>query len=200
VELSDFLVATLFDSIGEYLRRYKSEMSEPQKRESLNSTGDKLERAQMALAMKQLTQYIRQSLGGRLYLDVSERTTDVLLPRSLELWDSAVDLIEDEGDFLESPEKHREEIKTFRESIVPRLKKLQESQHLLREFGTVIAAQKDGIEKLDREELVRLAAEQGISTGPPSEVSSNRGTLITVNVVVTGIVLVFFGIRRWRRT
>jgi len=191
VEVAAFLESELFDVIQTYLEAMASSAD--------RATPDRaLERSQMALALKQLTNSLREVLGRRLYLDISEQTTSVLLPRSLKLWEQAVALIESDEDPLESPRDHRAQIALFQESILPRLKELQESQHLMREFGPVIAAQEQAIQKLDRDELAKLSAErkQG-KTLPKPQSSPLRQWLLAFNVAVVALVALVIVVR-WK--
>lgn len=150
VAIADFLQSAFFPAIDAYLRHAE--------KGGISGSRDEvtMESAQMPLALKQMTNYIHKALGGRLYLDMSERTTKVLLPRALELWERSVALLQ-ENNPLESPKDHRHEIQVYRKSYIPHLENLQAAQHKLREAESGIAARERNLRQRDRQKLWDLA-------------------------------------------
>ena len=67
---------------------------------------------------------------------MSIRATDVLLPRTLELWELAVGLQIHDPDFPKVSAAHRKEIATYRTSIIPHLKDLQAARYAARAATT----------------------------------------------------------------
>ncbi len=97
-----------------------------------------LERLQIVTAIEDMADKVHRHLTPRLYLDLSQETTDTLLPDIIETWERSLDLLDEKDEMQAELKKNlTKKIEAYRKSIIPHLKQLQRDQVYFRELRAI---------------------------------------------------------------
>ncbi len=164
LEFSEFLEKSYLPA----LKRYESRM------ESLSP----LERAQFEGVFATAAQNARRYLGGRQYMDVSLRATDVIIPQLVDLWKSVLDRIPPTDGYIDKTIVQKK-IDEYTTKILPRLKMLQENKQRQDMFGREMQEADNIVGKVLEAEVVDAAHESVGDAGAVDSESNDVNILST---------------------